>query len=103
MAKSPRGKETEFQSQIANLAGSVHTYESFGRAVVAAALQQAASASTDGQFSSTTVIVDVKPIGSRTFLDEKVSAGNAAHGRGAIGHLPPITISICVGSQCLTL
>jgi hypothetical protein len=105
MAKRPSAEKI-----LKYAAASVHTYDSFGRAIVAAALSHAAKRAASGDHSAFTVTVNVTPIAEAdvTYLSaggggaRGGSAGTGAAGSGAAGPAgaPPATLSICFGDDC---
>ena len=63
MAKEPtKGSQQSAAAKLKYAAATVHTYESFGRAVVAAALAQSAKMAASGKQSAITATVNVAPI-----------------------------------------
>jgi hypothetical protein len=86
-----------------------HTYESFGRAIVAAASSHAAKRAASGDHSAFTATVKVTPIAEAdvTYLGaggagaKGGSAGSGLAGSGAAGPVAPsATLSICFGDDC---
>ena len=62
MAKEPTsGSQQSAEAKLKYAAATVHTYESFGRAVVAAGLAQAAKNVASGKQSAITATVTVAP------------------------------------------
>lgn len=101
MAKEPKSPQLT-EVALTKMVASVHTYESFGRAIIAAALSEAAKSSTSIAPSKMTATVHVTPVphqkGSAAF-----SAGSSAAGSAATGPATPepsISITICIGDSC---
>ena len=102
MAKEPtKGSQQSAAAKLKYAAATVHTYESFGRAVVAAALGQAAKNAASGNQSAITATVNVTPI-SREGATFDVPGGSAAS--GPVTPRPPaVTLTICFGSDCYVI
>jgi hypothetical protein len=102
MAKEPtKGSQQSAAAKLKYAAATVHTYESFGRAVVAAALAQAAKNAASGTQSAITATVNVVPI-ERVGATFDVPGGSAA--KGTVTPPPPaITLTICFGDACYTI
>lgn len=102
MAKEPtKGSQQSAAAKLKYAAATVHTYESFGRAVVASALAQAAKMAASGKQSAITATVNVAPIAlaGATF---DVPGGSAA--KGTVTPPPPaVTLTICFGGDCYTV
>ena len=102
-------KEQSAEVKLKYAAATVHTYESFGRAIVAAALAQAAKRAASGKQSAMTATVSVAPIegrGATYFHPGKSGAGDAAAGQGAGGPAaepPAVSLTICFGDDCYTV
>jgi|SRR5215813_15283214 hypothetical protein len=95
-------KEQSAEAKLKYAAATVHTYESFGRAIVAAVLAKAAKSAASGKQSAITATVNVAPIvrEGATF-DEGQSPGAA---KGTVTPPPPaITLTICFGDDCYTI
>jgi hypothetical protein len=106
MAKEPtKGSQQSAAAKLKYAAATVHTYESFGRAVVASALAQAAKNAASGKQSAITATVNVAPIAREgAAFDE--GAGSAAGGaaKGPVTPPPPaVTLTICFGSDCYVI
>lgn len=93
------------QDTLNKLVASVHTFDSFGRAIVAAALSEAAKTGTSVAQAKVTATVRVTPLehsgGAATF-----SAGSSAAGAGAAGPAtaqPSISVTICIGDSCYVM
>ena len=72
-------KEQSAEVKLKYAAATVHTYKSFGRAIVAAALAQAAKRAASGKQSAMTATVSVAPIegrGATYFHPGKSGAGD---------------------------
>jgi hypothetical protein len=95
-------KEQSAEAKLKYAAATVHTYESFGRAIVAAVLAQAAKNAASGKQSAITATVNVAPIAREgATFDEGESPGAA---KGTITPPPPaITLTICFGNDCYTI
>lgn len=102
-------KQQSAEKKLKYAAAGVHTYDSFGRAIVAAALSHAAKRAASGDHSAFTATVNVTPIAEAdvTYLGaggagaKGGSAGRGAAGSGAAGPAaPPATLSICFGDDC---
>ena len=102
MAKEPTsGSQQSAEAKLKYAAATVHSYESFGRAVVAAALGQAAKNAASGNQSAITATVNVTPI-SREGATFDVPGGSAA--KGPVTPRPPaVTLTICFGSDCYVI
>jgi hypothetical protein len=102
MAKEPTlGSQQSPEAKFKYAAATVHTYESFGRAVVAAALAQAAKMAASGKQSAITATVNVAPI-AREGATFDVPGGGAA--KGPVTPPPPaVTLTICFGSDCYVI
>jgi hypothetical protein len=101
-------KEQSAEVKLKYAAATVHTYESFGRAIVAAALAQAAKRAASGKQSAMTATVSVAPMGrgATYFHPGKSGAGDAAAGQGASGpgaEPPAVSLTICFGDECYTM
>ena len=101
MAKEPtKGSQQSAAAKLKYAAATVHTYESFGRAVVAAALAQSAKMAASGKQSAITATVNVAPI-EREGATFDVPGGSAETGK--VPPPPPaITLTICFGNDCYT-
>ncbi len=93
------------EDALNKLVASVHTFDSFGRAIVAAALSEAARSGTSVAQSKVTATVQVTPLqhhnGPAAF-----SAGGSAAGAGAAGPAtaePSISVTICIGDSCYVM
>lgn len=103
MAKKPNLPPAE--DVLNTLAASVHSFDSFGRAIVAAALSEAAKSGTSVAQSKVTATVQVTPLGHRSSTDA-FSAGSSAAGAGAAGPAtaqPSISVTICIGDSCYVM
>ena len=102
MAKEPTsGSQQSPEAKLKYAAATVHTYESFGRAVVAAALAQAAKMAASGKQSAITATVNVAPIAREgaTFIGDGPGAA-----KGTVTPPPPdVTLTICFGSDCYVI
>ena len=81
MAKEPT---SDSEAKLKYAAATVHTYESFGRAVVAAALAQATKMAASGKQSAITATANVAPIEREgvTFIGDGPGAAKR-HGASA--------------------
>jgi hypothetical protein len=89
------------KSALSQVAAQIHSYDSFGRAIVSAALKQAEKSAEFG--NGTTATVRVVPVDqpSVTFAG---TVGHGAAGSHAKGHVPPtFSIEICFGESCHVL
>ena len=95
-------KEQSAEVKLKYAAATVHTYKSFGRAIVAAVLAQAAKNAASGSQSAITATVNVAPIAREgATFDEGESPGAA---KGTVTPPPPaITLTICFGNDCYTI
>ena len=102
-------KQQSAEKKLKYAAAGVHTYDSFGRAIVAAALSHAAKRAASGDHSAFTATVNVTPIAEAdvTYFGaggagaKGGSAGRGAAGSGAAGPVAPsATLSICFGDDC---
>ena len=95
-------KEQSAEVKLKYAAATVHTYELFGRAIVAAVLAQAAKNAASGSQSAITATVNVAPIEREgATFDEGESPGAA---KGTVTPPPPaITLTICFGNDCYTI
>jgi hypothetical protein len=102
MAKEPTsGSQQSPEAKLKYAAATVHTYESFGRAVVAAALAQAAKLAASGKQSAITATVNVAPLTPEGATFD-VPGGSAA--KGTVPPPPPaVTLTICFGSDCYVI
>ena len=105
-------KKQSAEKKLKYAAAGVHTYDSFGRAIVAAALSHAAKRAASGDHSAFTATVNVTPIAEAdvTYFGgggaggggESASRGGA--GAGKAGHYnPPVTLSVCFGDDCYVI
>lgn len=104
MAKKPSPPNSA-EDVLNKLVASVHTFDSFGRAIVAAALSEAAKSGKSIAQSKVTATVQVTPIqhhdGPAAF-----SAGGSAAGGVATGPAtsePSISVTICIGDSCYVM
>ena len=98
MAKEPT---SDSEAKLKYAAATVHTYESFGRAVVAAALAQATKMAASGKQSAITATANVAPIEREgvTFIGDGPGAA-----KGTVPPPPPaVTLTICFGGDCYTI
>jgi hypothetical protein len=81
------------------LKARVHTFESFGRAIVEAALNQAEQVAASGIQSAITATVQVEPIPPHGATH---GAGNTAAMTMAskTGDASTVAIAICIGEHC---
>ena len=114
MVKEPTsGSQKSAAAKLKYAAATVHTYEFFGRAVVAAALAQAAKMGASGKRSAMTATVAWPRWGrGATFFHPggggggESGAGDAAAGTGEAGpagELPAVSLTICFGDDCYTM
>lgn len=99
-------KELSAEEKLKYAAATVHTYESFGRAIVAAALAQAAKRAASGDRSAMTATVNVAPIAAGGVTYFGSGQGSSEPGPGAQGHVtepPAVTLTICFGDDCYTV
>jgi hypothetical protein len=106
-------KEQSAEAKLKYAAATVHTYESFGRAVVAAALSHAAKRAASGDHSAFSATVNVTPIaeadvtyfggGSAGGGGESASRGGAGAGAAGPSGAPPVTLSVCFGDDCYVI
>lgn len=85
-------------SAFNSLKARIHTYESFGRAVVEAALSQAQKAAASGTRSETTATVSIEPLAGATFSAASKAAGSAASGE--VG--TDFVVVICFSGHCIS-
>lgn len=98
-SKSPQLTETALN----RLAASVHTYDSFGRAVVSAALSEAAKSAASFATPKVTATVQVAPIPQQS-ASVLYSPASAGAGGAATGTVPPQSVvTICFGESCFTI
>ena len=87
MAIQPKAKSIVAPShadRMENLAASVHSYESFGRAIVASILSEAAKQGSSGA-KPIQGKFDVKPMQQFKVADNAVGAARGAGNAGAVG------------------
>ncbi|MBX3582891.1 MAG: hypothetical protein KF810_13440 [Rhizobiaceae bacterium] len=101
MAKGQRTTKSAPESVSWNeLQGRVHTFESFGRAIVAAALKQAEKNGGINKEAAATVTVTPIDVPTAT-LSGRVAGKAAGHGaEGQVVTTPAISIAICFGDEC---
>jgi hypothetical protein len=104
MLKEGRGmaKEQSAEAKLKYAAATVHTYESFGRAVVAAVLAKSVKMAASGKQSAITATVNVAPL-----VPESATFGGSGEGGAAKGTVTPpppaVTLTICFGDDCYTI
>jgi hypothetical protein len=90
--------------QMMDKASTMHTFESFGRAIVAAALTQVAESSGVGEQSPTTATVSVQSIPGRGTTEASAGAGAAGSAAtGTVGRSHTVVVTICFGDSCHTI
>lgn len=103
MAKeSTSGSQQLAEAKLKYASATVHTYESFGRAIVAAALAQAAKMAASGKQSAITATVNVAPMARGEGATFDVPGGSAAKGP-ATPEPPTVSLTICFGSDCYVI
>ena len=107
MAKEPKSRsEQRGEAELKYAAATVHTYESFGRAIVAAGLTQAAKQAASGKESAINATVRVAPLALEATTFFKPGEASSRPGPGAEGRVdppPPIALTICFGDDCYTI
>ncbi|MGV1037382.1 MAG: hypothetical protein ACOYD0_10220 [Candidatus Nanopelagicales bacterium] len=91
------------QPDLLSLAGSVHTFESFGRAVVQTILQASAKQTTEGAgFQATASVTPLAAPTAATFTAGEKAAGSGAASSHCyqvaldFGGDYPVTVKVCV-------
>ena len=105
MPKEPKsGSQQSPEAKLKYAAATVHTYESFGRAVVAAALAQAAKMAASGKQSAITATVNVAPIEREGVTFEGAGDARGSAAKGTVTPPPPaVTLTICFGNDCYVI
>ena len=102
MAKEPKSPQLT-EAALNQLVASVHTYESFGRAIVAAALAEAKKSAATVAPSKIAATVHVMPMPPHTHFSAGGATAGTAGAAGPASGGPTLSITICVGENCYTM
>lgn len=95
--QSDESAATPSQADLLSLAGSVHTFESFGRAVVQAIIQASANQAT--QSAGVQATATIRPLGPHASPTFGGGVADKAAGEGAASPRPCLEIALDLGGS----